>query len=129
MTESFRIYYPTSKAEMKRWAKEYGMNAYYAGKHWSIRKRDAEFWHLLTRSAMNKQEVRRKPFEKPVEISFLWNDKLDLDNHAVMGKMIVDGMKGRLINDDSRTWLKGIYHGFHDEDYILVQIREVKHEL
>lgn len=129
MTESFRIYYPKSKAEAKRWNSQYGMNAYYGGKHWSERKKDAEFWHLLTRSAMNKQEVRRKPFEKPVEISFLWNDKLDLDNHAVMGKMIVDGMKGRLINDDSRTWLKGIYHGFHDEDYILVQIREVKHEL
>ena len=128
MTESFRIYYPKSKAEAKRWNSQYGMNAYYAGKHWSERKKDAEFWHLLTRSAMNKQEVRRKPFEKPVEISFLWNDKLDLDNHAVMGKMIVDGMKGRLINDDNRTWLKGIYHGFHDEDYILVQIREVKHE-
>lgn len=128
MTESFRIYYPKSKAEMKRWTKEYGMNKYYSGCHWSIRKRDAEFWHLLTRGAMNKCEVRRKPFEKPVEISFLWNDRLDIDNHAIMGKMIVDGMKGRLINDDNRTWLKGIYHGFHDEEYILVQIREVKHE-
>ena len=124
--ESFRIYYPKSKAEMRRWTKEYGMNAYYAGKHWSIRKRDAEFWHLLTRSAMNKQELRIRPFEKPVEISFLWNDRLDIDNHAVMGKMIVDAMKGRLINDDNRRWVKGLYHGFHDEDYILIQIREVQ---
>lgn len=125
MPESFRIYYPKSKAEMKRWTKDYGMNAYYAGKHWSIRNRDAEFWHLLTRSAMNRQEVRRTPFEKPVEISLLWNDRLDIDNHAVMGKMIVDAMKGRLINDDNRKWLKGIYHGFHDEEYILIQVREV----
>ena len=123
--ESFRIYYPKSKAEMKRWTKEYGVNAYYAGKHWSIRKRDAEYWHLLTRSAMNKQEIRIRPFEKPVEISFLWNDRLDLDNHAIIGKMIVDGMKGRLINDDSRRWVRGLYHGFHDEDYILIQVREV----
>lgn len=124
-SESFRIYYPTSKAELKRWAKDYGMNAYYAGKHWSLRKRDAEFWHLLTRSAMNRQEVRKTPFGKPVEISFLWNDRLDIDNHAVMGKMIVDAMKGRLINDDNRKWLKGVCHYFHDEEYILVQIREV----
>ena len=123
--ESFRIYYPKSKAEQKRWAKEYGMNAYYAGKHWSKRKQDAEYWHLLTRSAMNRQEIRVRPFEKPVEISFLWNDRLDIDNHAIMGKMIVDAMKGRLLNDDSRRWVKGIYHGFHDEDYILIQIREV----
>lgn len=123
--ESFRIYYPKSKAEQKRWAKEYGMNAYYAGKHWAIRKQDAEYWHLLTRSAMNRQEIRVRPFEKPVEISFLWNDRLDIDNHAIMGKMIVDAMKGRLINDDSRRFVKGVYHGFHDEDYILIQIREV----
>lgn len=101
------------------------MNAYYSGKHWARRKQDAEFWHLLTRSALNRQEVRRTPFEKPVEISFLWNDRLDIDNHAVMGKMIVDALKGRLINDDSRIWLKGVCHYFHDEDYILVQIREV----
>lgn len=125
MTESFRIYYPKSKAEQKRWAKEYGMNAYYAGKHWSRRNQDAEFWHLITRNALSQQEIRRTPFENPVEISFLWNDRLDIDNHAVMGKMIVDAIKGMLINDDSRRWLKGVCHYFHEEDYILVQIKEV----
>ena len=125
MTESFRIYYPKSKAEQRRWAKEYGMNAYYAGKHWSRRKQDAEYWHLLTCSALNRQEVRKTPFEKPVVITILWNDRLDIDNHAVMGKMIVDAIKGRLINDDNRRWLKGVCHFFHDEDYILVKIGEV----
>ena len=125
MQESFRIYYPASKAEQKRWAKQYGVNAYYAGKHWAVRKQDAEYWHLLTRSALNRQEVRRTPFEKPVEISFLWNDRLDIDNHAIMGKMIIDALKGRLINDDNRRWLKGVCHCFHEEDYILVQIKEV----
>lgn len=125
MTESFKIYYPKSKAEQKRWAKEYGMNAYYAGKHWSRRKQDAEYWHLLTRSALNRQEVRRTPFEKPVVVTILWNDRLDIDNHAVMGKMIVDALKGRLINDDNRRWVKGVCHFFHDEDYILVKIGEI----
>lgn len=125
MTESFRIYYPSSSSEKKKWNKKYGMNAYYSGKPWQLRRQDAEFWHLLTRSALNRQEVRRTPFEKPVEISFLWNDRLDIDNHAIMGKMIVDALKGRLINDDSRRWLKGVCHYFHEEDYILVQIREV----
>lgn len=123
--ESFKIYYPKSKAEMKRWTKEYGMNAYYSGKHWARRKQDADFWHLLTQSAMNRQELRRTPFDKPVEISFGWNDRLDIDNHAVMGKMITDAMKGRLITEDSRRYVKGVYHYFHDEDYILVKIREV----
>ena len=125
MTESFRIYYPKSKAEQKRWSSEYGMNAYYAGKHWSKRKQDAEYWHLLTRSAINRQEVRKTPFEKPVVITILWNDRLDIDNHAVMGKMIVDAIKVILINDYNRRWLKGVCHFFHTEDYILVTIKEV----
>lgn len=124
--ESFRIYYPKNRKIRTQWNSRFGMNAYYAGKHWSKRKEDAEFWHLLTRSAMSKQGVRLKPFEKPVEISFLWNDRLDIDNHAIMGKMIVDAMKGRLINDDSRRWVKGVCHYFHDEDYILIQIRELE---
>ena len=69
--------------------------------------------------------MRRKPFDNPVIITLFWNDRLDIDNHAVMGKMIVDALKGRLINDDNRKWLKGVCHFFHDEDYILVQIKEV----
>jgi Holliday junction resolvase RusA-like endonuclease len=127
MTEEFRIYYPKDQAGKKRWSKLYGLNAYYsATKHWAQRKQDAEYWHLLTRSAMNKQGVRSRPYEKPVEISFLWNDRLDIDNHSIMGKMIVDAMKGRIIKDDNRQWLKAVYHSFHDEDYILVQVREIE---
>ena len=73
---------------------------------------------------MNKAHVRKKPFEKPVLITFLWNDSLDLDNHSMMEKMIVDGLKKRLINDDSRRWVKGIEHYWHDEKCIKVIIRE-----
>lgn len=126
MIESFKIFYPKDKAGKKRWASMYGFNRFYAGVHWSKRKEATDYWHLLTRSAMNKQGVRNRPFEKPVEISFLWNDGLDVDNHSVMGKMITDAMKGRVINDDNRRWLKAVYHGFHDEDYILVQVREIE---
>ena len=54
-----------------------------------------------------------------------WNDRLDIDNHAIMGKMIVDAMKGRVIEDDSRRWVKGVCHYFHDGDYISVEIREI----
>lgn len=123
--EKFHIPYPHSKAGQKQWSKEYGMNAYYAGKHWSRRKRDAEFWHRLTRSCMDEQNVRRVPFKRPVVVIFHWNDRLDIDNHAVMGKMIVDALKGRVIEDDSRKWVKGVCHYFHDENYIGVEIREI----
>lgn len=125
-SEKFKIPYPKSKAGQKQWAKEYGLNAYYAGKHWSKRKRDAEFWHTLTRACMDGQGVRRVPFMRPVVITLHYNDRLDIDNHAVMGKMIVDAMKGRVIEDDNRRWLKGVCHYFHDEDYISVEVREIK---
>ena len=123
--EKFKIPYPQSKAGQKQWSKAFGMNAYYAGKHWSIRKRDADFWHKLTRTCMDGQNVRNIPFKRPVVITFHWNDRLDIDNHAVMGKMIVDAMKGRVIEGDTRRWLKGVCHYFHDADYIGVEIREI----
>lgn len=125
INEKIRIPYPESKAKQKQWSKDYGMNAYYAGKHWSVRKRDAEYWHWLVRAAMEDQNVRRVPFKKPVIVIFHWNDRLDIDNHAVMGKMIVDAMKGRIIEDDNRRWVKGVCHYFHDEDYISIEVREV----
>lgn len=124
--EVFRIAYPKTGAEKKKWAKEYGMNAYYAGKHWALRKKDAELWHWLTLAAMNAQGIRRTPFKLPVAVTFYWNDRLDIDNHAIMGKMIVDAMKGRVIEGDNRRWLKSVSHNFHDEDYIQVEIREVR---
>ena len=123
--EKFRIPYPQQLSERKKWNSRFGMNAYYAGKHWSERKRDADFWHMLVRSCLNGQDVRRIPFKRPVVITFRWNDRMDIDNHAVMGKMIVDAMKGRIIEDDNKTWVKGVCHYFHDEDYISVEIHEV----
>lgn len=65
----------------------------------------------------------RRPFERPVILTFWFNDRLDCSNHAMYVKMIEDGMKGRLIKDDSKRYVKGIECYFHDEDYILVQLR------
>ena len=122
----FRIPYPDSKAGKAQWAKEYGFNAYYAGKHWARRKRDAEYWHTLVRSELRKQGIKPRCFKGPVIISFWWNDRLDIDNHAAMGKMIVDAIKGVLIEDDSRRYVRGVGHLFHDESYILVEVAEDK---
>lgn len=125
MTESFVIPYPHTKAGCKAWSKRFGLNAYWSGKHWAQRKDDADFWHMLVRSEMNRQNVRRRPFERPVCISMYFNDRLDCSNHAIYFKMIEDAMKGRIIQDDSRRWVKGCEVYFHDEDYIRVEVREV----
>jgi len=123
--EVIRIFYPKSAAGKKQWNKLYGTNAYWAGKHHAVRVEDARYWHSLTWAAMAAARVRKQPFERPVTITFLWNDKLDLDNHSMMAKMILDGLKPKLIADDSRRWVRGIQHLWHEEPYIEVIIREI----
>lgn len=126
MKESFIIPYPKAPAGKKQWSKRYGLNSIYAGKHWALRKQDADYWHTITRAAMNNCNVRRRPFEKPVVITFFWNDRLDCSNHAYMAKLIEDAMKGRIIQDDSRRWVQGIEHYFHNEDYIKIIVKEIR---
>lgn len=122
---SFIIDYPATASGKKKWACNFGLNSYYSGKHWAKRKEDADYWHMLTIAALSKAKIRRKPFDKPVVITFYWDDNLDIDNHSVMGKMIVDALKGRLLRDDNRKWVKGVSHLFHESSYIRVVIQEV----
>lgn len=120
---SFAIPYPPTKKGKSAFCKRFGLNAYYAGKHWSARKRDAEELHWLARSAMRKAGIRERIIQNPVEITFRWDDGLDCDNHAVLGKAILDAMKGCILPDDNRRWVKKISHEFWDGESILVEVR------
>ena len=117
---SFAIPYPTTKGGKAHWCREYGLNAYYAGKHWARRRADAEYWHTLTRAHLPKARM----FKVPVIITFCFNDNLDISNHAAIAKMIEDAMKGRIIEDDSRKYVVGHEYYFHDENFIRVTVRE-----
>lgn len=117
----FTIPYPEDKRLHKLWMKDYSLNAIYQGKHWSKRREDAEYWHWLTLS----QVPNAKMFEKPVKVTMYWNDNLDIDNHAYMGKMIVDALKGRLIQDDTKKYVKSVTHEFHEDKVIRVVIEEI----
>ncbi|MGI6361471.1 MAG: hypothetical protein ACOX05_04105 [Bacillota bacterium] len=118
----FKIPYPPDKTA---WNKSFSLNAIYSGKHWSKRKGDKDYWYVITRNALSAGKVPRKMFDKPVRITFSWNDGLDIDNHAYMGKMITDGMKGWVIRQDSPKWFVEVTHKFHDKDWVLVGIEEV----
>ena len=120
----FTIPYPATKKGKSVFCKRFGLNAYYAGKHWSARKRDAEELHWMTRSAMRRAGVRQRMLQRPVEITFRWDDRLDIDNHAVLGKAIVDGMKGYILQDDSRRYVWRVCHEFWDGGEIQVEVRE-----
>lgn len=78
----------------------------------------------MTYSALNRAKIPRKPFDKPVDITMRWNDGLDIDNHAYMGKLIVDSLRGWLLTDDKRRYVRSVTHSFHDRDYILVELAE-----
>ena len=120
----FTIPYPPTKKGKSVFCKRFGLNAYYAGKHWSARKRDAEELHWMTRSAMRRAGIRERILRNPVEITFRWDDRLDIDNHAVLGKAIVDGMKGYILQDDNRRYVRRVCHEFWDGGEILVEVRE-----
>lgn len=125
ITQSFKIPYPKTKQGKTKWNRQYGLNAYYAGKHWSVRRKDAEYWHSLTAKAIRECIKNPRIAQKPVTITAYFNDNLDCTNHAAELKMIEDGLKGRLIEDDSPRYVRGVSMFFHDEDYILVKVQEI----
>lgn len=127
MQIKFTIPYPPTNAGKTAWNKQYGMNAIYAGKHWSQRKEDAKDWHLLTWAALRKAHlIPGKPLDKPVVITYLFNDSLDSTNHGYMVKMIEDALIGRVIKGDSRKYVRGTEIYFHDLDCIKVIVTEVE---
>ena len=128
MTE-FIIPYPSTKAGKSEWNKRYGLNAYYSGKHYAVRKKDADYWHTMTMAELRRQKIKKAPCESPVIITMYFNDNMDCSNHAVIFKMIEDSIKGIIIKDDNRKCVVGNEIYFHDKDYIRVVIRKKENPL
>ena len=112
---TIRLPYPANVSQ-------YGDNAYYSGKHWAQRKKDRDFWHDLL---LAEAPWEFRPLHSPVRITYYWNDRLDLSNHSMMAKMIEDGIKGRIIEDDSRKHVQEIVHRFYNLKVITVVIEEI----
>ena len=88
------------------------LNSIYSGKKWYTRQNQANKIHELVRNELINQRVPRKLFENPARIEFYWNSLLDLDNHGYIAKLIIDGIKGYLIYDDSKKYVREIYHAY-----------------
>lgn len=121
----FDIPYPPTKRGKSAFCRRFGLNAYYSGKHWAQRKKDADELHALTLAAMRRQKVKKKIFKAPVSLTFLFDDGLDCSNHAVIVKAVEDAMKGWVIVDDSPRYVKSITTRFHDGGCIRVEVTEV----
>ena len=98
------------------------LNRIYSGKKWYTRQNQANKIHMLVRIELINQRVPKKIFEKPVEIEFYWNSLLDLDNHGYIAKLIIDGLKGYLIHDDSKKYIEKITHSYWLEKGIKIII-------
>lgn len=120
----FTIPYPETKRGMTAWNKRFSLNSYYSGKNYHQRKRDADDIHLLTIIALKRARVRKNLVKTPVQVIFYWDDGLDVDNHAVLGKMIVDAMKGWILPDDSPRWFRRVSHEFWERREIGVEVVE-----
>lgn len=121
----FTIDYPDTAKGRKHWAREYGLNAMYFNKYKDKRKRDAQFWHQTVHKALECANIHRHVMTNKAIITFYWNDRLDIDNHAYMGKMIVDSLKGWLIVDDDRRHVATVIHSFHDDKCIKVRVEGI----
>lgn len=118
----FEIQYPQGKKGKISWNRRFGLNAYYAGKSWPERKRDAEELHMIARAAMHRAGIKPGVISSPAQVRFFWADGLDIDNHAVLGKAIVDAMKGYLLADDGPKYVRKVSHEFWEGDCIRVEV-------
>lgn len=123
---TFEIPYPPTKKGKTAFCRRFGMNAYYSGKHWAARKADADELHQLLWLTLRKAKIPKCPVDCPVSIIFSWDDGLDIDNHAVMGKAFVDALKGWVLPDDNRKCVKRVTHEFNNAGVIRVKIEEVQ---
>lgn len=118
----FVIHYPATKKGKAAFTKCYGLNAYYAGKHWSVRNKDADYFHSLVRYELIEQGLRPDMMDGPVQVVISFDDGLDVDNHAVMGKYIIDALKGVCFEDDRRKFISSVTYTFNDENLIKVSL-------
>ena len=79
-------------------------NMFYAGIHWSKRKQMANEWHNLVAYSFLEKYKGFKPIKsRNIKVDFVINKKgklVDIDNFAV--KLIIDGLKGILYEDDDQ---------------------------
>lgn len=102
------------------------LNSIYANCHWTKRKKDADKMHKLVKYSIIEQLGKPQIFDKPVEIFLYFNTRLDVSNTAYAAKLIEDALKGVLITDDSKIYVKAIHLGIWTKEGVLVKVREYK---
>lgn len=102
---------------------QYGLNDN-KGKYWAKPSKLATEVHEIVYYSMLHQKVPRKLFTEPVVIQINYNSNLDCDNHGLLTKWIIDSLKGYLLKDDKKKYVKEVRQKFWGGDGILVEIWE-----
>lgn len=100
-----------------------GLNSIYSNnKHWATRKKEAEEIHDCVKYAMLSQRVEKHIINCPVEINIFYNSKLDIDNHGYIAKLLIDGLKGYLLEDDSPKFVRKLTQSYYSGKGIKIKI-------
>ena len=105
---------------------QYSLNKYYSGMNIHQRRKHTQYWHDLSHCAMRAAGIKRSPQDGPWAVTFYFNSRLDIDNHAVIAKMVIDSMKGWVFPNDTRQFLKEVNFRFWDGKGVKVEIRDLK---
>lgn len=77
-------------------------NVFYAGVHHRVRSSMKNEWRLRVKQALDEMEGGAQVFERPVNIwahAYYTGVAIDSDNVCI--KLVIDGLKGRVIKNDS----------------------------
>lgn len=103
-------------------AGEYSLNKIYAGVHWTKRQKQAEKMHWMVLSALKKAGIKKRIYKGPVTIQLSYNTRLDIDNHGYLSKLIIDGLKGYVIADDTKKHVDCIIQDFWNKKGVRIRI-------
>jgi len=85
-------------------------NEFYEARHWSVRAGLKVKWSKIFDVLLIQAKV--KPL-KEFSVFIFYSSRHDADNLSIMGKMLVDTMKGKYIENDINRFYKST-HTIHD---------------
>jgi len=86
------------------------LNGIYAGQHWTKRARLANEWHTITILACKDAFMFDGPVDITVTCTFPKGARL-LDPDNLAAKLVIDGLKGLVIVDDSPRYVRSVTLG------------------
>lgn len=100
-------------------------NTMYSGTHHTQRTAMKNKWHLLVRAALTGEETL---YEAPVRVTvdaYYKGNACDPDN--VCAKLIIDGLKGLVIQDDTSKYIASVTTTStkYNADGVVVTIEEI----